>query len=883
MQFTKHTATVLVAATLIIGGCGDDDGPSGNAGTIAVTVTPAALTVEQGSSGTVTIALVRGGGFAGDVALTVTGLPAGVTTTLTPAQLTGNTLAAEVDVDVAESVAPGDYTATIHATAQGVGEKTVTYVLTVTAKPDFSLAMEPTTLTVAQGASGNATVNITRTNFTGDIALTLDAAAPAGITAVFTPASVPGNSAIAAISVDGAVAPGTYPLTIQGVGTPGTKTAELELTVTTPPEFTLGVAPTSVSTTPGGTADATVTITRNGAFAADVALTLDAPPAGITATFNPASVSGTTSIATVAVDATVAPGDYDVTIAGTAAGATDQSTQLTVTVTAAQASIAIALAPTALSVQQGGSGQTIATLTRTNFTGDVTFAATGAPTGVTVGFNPATTTTDASTATLTVAGTTTPGTYPITITASGTGVTDATAVVDLTVTATGPGVNAEWQFCSAADVPLFFAYQDGTGGAWNAVTPTVAGSVTKFSFTLSQPVGGVMFVSGHTNLPAIASSRAEVGTRASVAAGSAAMRRLPIGRGARQYSSVSRSSMVDYYSTEVTHATAAELATLGTDNCATTQSTKTITGVVAGVAAGEVADLSMGGSSEFFIGGVSAPDVTFVNVPSGVVDFAGSRSNATTGVPDKVIVFRNLNIPDGGALPNAIDFNGAFASVPASAGLTINNSGGDDLLVSTDLFTANSTSLTLTSETMPDPATARTWYGLAPAQMVAGDVHGIAVLAFPSGLFGGDFRMMFRYVGAVANETVTLGPVLADPTVTSLGGGGYPRFRVQGAVPAEYRNGVSLTFADDAGTGNDLSIFATGGYLAAAGSAGDFDLSIPDVAALAGFPIASRLTAGANTISTFNVGWTGTGIVTVQPQAGDELRAAGRSTAITVP
>lgn len=356
-------------------------------------------------------------------------------------------------------------------------------------------------------------------------------------------------------------------------------------------------------------------------------------------------------------------------------------------------------------------------------------------------------------------------------------------------------------------------------------------------------------------------------------------RRATAGSIGRRYAATSR---VDYYETNVTYATAAELTSLGLDQCAATASTKTISGTVAGIGAGEFGSLSLGNASEFFIGGVSSPTVSFEGVQNGVVDFVGSRSDAT-GVPNKVVLFRNLNIPDGGALPSVIDFNGAASSVPASATVTVNNALGDDLLISSGLSTANGQGLGFASDFTPGPTTTRTWYGLAASQMIAGDVHGINVFAFPSGSTTGDGRVLLQFVGAVANQTVTLGPNLTDPTVTSLGGATYPRFSFQGALPAEYQQGVALSVSDDAGTGNVVSIFATGGYLAAAGGSSAFDLAMPDVAALTGFPLASRLTAGANTLTTQGSGWTGAGILAPQPQPGDKLQFATHSTAINVP
>ena len=54
---------------------------TGGAGS-SVSVSPASLILEQGTSGTVTVTLTRGGGFADPVTVTVSGLPSGIATSL---------------------------------------------------------------------------------------------------------------------------------------------------------------------------------------------------------------------------------------------------------------------------------------------------------------------------------------------------------------------------------------------------------------------------------------------------------------------------------------------------------------------------------------------------------------------------------------------------------------------------------------------------------------------------------------------------------------------------------------------------------------------------------------------------------------------------------
>jgi hypothetical protein len=104
--------------------------------------------------------------------------------------------------------------------------------------------------------------------------------------------------------------------------------------------------------------------------------------------------------------------------------------------------ITLTLNPTGATVAQGGNTTTSATLTRSgDFTGSVTLGVTGAPSGVTAAVSNIQTTglVTTATVTVTVGAAVAPGTYPLVVRGSGTGVTEATANFSLTVTAAPAG------------------------------------------------------------------------------------------------------------------------------------------------------------------------------------------------------------------------------------------------------------------------------------------------------------------------------------------------------------------------------------------------------------------------------------------------------------
>ncbi len=57
---------------------------------------------------------------------------------------------------------------------------------------DYTIALTPAALAIAQGGTGNATVAIDRTNFTGTVTLSLGNA-PAGVSESFSPAAPTGT------------------------------------------------------------------------------------------------------------------------------------------------------------------------------------------------------------------------------------------------------------------------------------------------------------------------------------------------------------------------------------------------------------------------------------------------------------------------------------------------------------------------------------------------------------------------------------------------------------------------------------------------------------------------------------------------------------------
>ena len=110
------------------------------AGGYTLSVSPSAVNVQQGGATSATVTVERAGGFAGPVALTVSGAPTGLTVVPTPASLAGGS--ASLAITAATTVAAGTYTITLHGAASGLGERTATITVQVTATAGTSVTVK---------------------------------------------------------------------------------------------------------------------------------------------------------------------------------------------------------------------------------------------------------------------------------------------------------------------------------------------------------------------------------------------------------------------------------------------------------------------------------------------------------------------------------------------------------------------------------------------------------------------------------------------------------------------------------------------------------------------------------------------------------------------
>lgn len=436
----------LAAATLLAGCSGDDNNPTQPPQSITLAVSSSTPTIAAGGSpASVNISVTRSTGFSGTIALTAEGLPTGVTASFAPATIPSDGTTSVMTLTAVAAVPPGNTTFTVRAKGGSAADATQSLTLSVTAAAvvGVSFTTGADSLVVKQGDSATVAVRLTRTGgFSAPVAFAVDSL-PTGVTTTFTPVSpIAGDSTRLQLKVAPTVASGTYSLRLRSTTTgQSDSTRVIRLIVSATGAITLTAATPTLTLAPGDSGVATVVVRRTSPFAGVVTLTADSLlPAGLVVRGTPFTVNATTDTArlTIVASGTATPGTRTLRLNASGTGVGPATATISVVVQAPP-TIAFAITPDTLSLNQGAAGQARIAITRSGgFTGPITFVADTIPNGVTALFTPASPVAgDTTTLVVSTLSSVVPGTYTLSIRATGTGVASVRKNVRLTVKSAG--------------------------------------------------------------------------------------------------------------------------------------------------------------------------------------------------------------------------------------------------------------------------------------------------------------------------------------------------------------------------------------------------------------------------------------------------------------
>lgn len=353
-------------------------------------------------------------------------------------------------------------------------------------------------------------------------------------------------------------------------------------------------------------------------------------------------------------------------------------------------------------------------------------------------------------------------------------------------------IDLELDFC-AGDVPVWFAFQNEDMSSATRLFPDAEGT---FRFTATNRVTiGMVFQNG-----------------------------------------------ADYH-TEFIYATNEELAGLSAVACLEELGSKTVNGTVAGLASNQTAVVSMSFSSVQLASGNTSYSLT--NLPERALDLVATRqtTTATSSIADRLVIRRTQNITNNGNVP-LIDFaNGSDVLQPATASANISGIlSGEFAYLQSDFLSQLETVHSLSyAEGLGNGAQA--FAAVPQTSLAVGDYHDL-ILQSVNGTVG-SVRGVENFFRGPASQTLALGPVLSDPSVSDVTGPTGPvimqlqlpaQLSYDDAVSVRYEQQLSFSFIT-------VAQFVTSGY--AQGTPAVWALQTPNLRGAPGWTEAWELRSGA--------------------------------------
>jgi len=353
-------------------------------GKFAVNVNLDATEIELTQGKSVDVIVHVTGDYPDSVSLSVTGLPSGVSASFSPTSHTP----------------PHDFTMTLSATDDAptgsfsinikvkkgwatLVAKTVTLKVNPKAHPDFSIGVEPSSITIKQGEVAEYVIGVASLEgFSEEVGLSISGL-PSGATVSLSQTSgTPPMKSIMKIKTSEDTPVGSYTITVTGTGGGKTHSASVNLVVEEAPSFSITLSEERVSMIQGESTDLTVKVESSGGFSDLVTLSARVFKEGLTVSFNPESGNAPyTSTLTITASSDIPPGTYDIRLVAIGGGLT-RGAIITVVVKE-MPSFKIAVTPSSASVTQGEETRlTVEVKPSGGFSGIVSLSVMNIPSGV---------------------------------------------------------------------------------------------------------------------------------------------------------------------------------------------------------------------------------------------------------------------------------------------------------------------------------------------------------------------------------------------------------------------------------------------------------------------------------------------------------------------
>jgi len=348
-----------------------------------------ALTLTSGQVVQVKISSAIGGGFNSAVTVSMTGAPAGLTSTLNSTKLAApGSGDLTLTLTAGKTLAYGTYPLVVTAQGGSLSSK-VTLSVLVQAGGTFALGTTSNFFSVGQNYTGTLNLLVTASGgFNAPVAITIPGL-PSGVaaSASVTPSGTGTITVPLAMVVSKTAATGVYGLLITATGGGQTKTVPLQLTITGPKGCVLGSDPASITVQAGSALNFRVSCGAvQGGFNSVLNLSMTSnKPTGVTIQqLNMQTVPGS-SPATFAITSanTATPGSYTIQITGATTTGFSSSLSIPLTVTPPNTILVTSSASTVTLTQGGTATVQITTRHSGTFSGAVSVWLAGLPAGVT--------------------------------------------------------------------------------------------------------------------------------------------------------------------------------------------------------------------------------------------------------------------------------------------------------------------------------------------------------------------------------------------------------------------------------------------------------------------------------------------------------------------